>query len=229
LVLRAARLFRERTGIQGGASFRLIKRIPARAGLGGGSADAAAALAALERLYGRRLEPQARLTMARALGADVPFALRGGTALGLGRGDQLTQLSLARPFRAVIAFPGWRVSTATAFAQIDRRKFGLTGWNAKLRFARSWRFGRIKPEQALGLGNTFEFALGARTADFVSLRARLRAAGLRHPTMTGSGSAVFGILAPGFPAARFARRFKGAERWLVVRSMQSGLRRRTSV
>ena len=222
LVLRAARLFAKQAGLEGGASFTLIKRIPARAGLGGGSADAAATILALERLYGLALGAEARLDLAGRLGADVPFAIRGGTALGLGRGEQMTQLSLARPFRAMIAVPTWGISTARAFAQIDRKKFGLTVWKAKLRFAGRLALGPVEPEQALGLGNTFELALGARTVDFQSLCARLRAAGLGSPTMTGSGSAVFGILAPGFPVARFARRFKGAEELFVVRSMRTG-------
>jgi 4-diphosphocytidyl-2-C-methyl-D-erythritol kinase len=228
LVLRAARLLFETDGLEGGAAFTLIKRIPARAGLGGGSADAAAAILALERLYGLRPDRAARHELAARLGADVPFAIRGGTALGFGRGEKLLPVLLARPFRAVIAVPAWGVSTARAFAQIDRKKFGLTVWNAKLRFARRLAFGPIKPEQALGLGNTFELALGSRTADFHSLCARLGAAGLSRPTMTGSGSAVFGILASGFPVARFARRFKGAEELFVVRSMRTGWHRAIS-
>ena len=228
LVLRAARLVAKRARLEGGASFTLIKRIPARAGLGGGSADAAATILALERLYGLALGAEERLDLAGRLGADVPFAMRGGTALGLGRGERLTPLSLARPFRAVVAVPVWGISTARAFAQIDRKKFGLTVWKAKLRFARRLAFGPVEPEQALGLGNTFELALGSRTGEFDSLCARLRAAGLSCPTMTGSGAAVFGILAPGFPVARFARRFKGAEKLFVVRSMRRGWHRTIS-
>jgi 4-diphosphocytidyl-2-C-methyl-D-erythritol kinase len=225
LVLRAARLLAEHAGLTSGASFELLKRIPARAGLGGGSADAAAAILALERLYGLKLDRETRFRLAERLGADVPFAIRGGTALGLGRGEKLLPLSLAGSFRAVVAVPPWGISTARAFAQIDRKKFGLTVWKSKLRFARRLGFGRVKPERLLGLGNTFELALGSRTADFHSLCARLRAAGLSSPTMTGSGSAVFGILAPGFPVARFARRFKGGEALFLVRSMRSGWRR----
>jgi 4-diphosphocytidyl-2-C-methyl-D-erythritol kinase len=228
LVLRAARLLAAHAGLEGGASFRLMKRIPPRAGLGGGSADAAAAIVALERLYGLRLDRETRMHLAARLGADVPFAITGGTALGFGRGEKLVPLLLAGPFRAVIAVPAWGISTARAFAQIDRKKFGLTVWKAKLRFARRLGFGSVKPERLLGLGNTFELALGSRTSDFLSLSARLRAAGLSSPTMTGSGSAVFGILAPGFPVARFARRFKGAEALFVVRSVRAGWRRAIS-
>lgn len=225
LVLRAARLVAKSAALEGGAAFTLIKRIPIRAGLGGGSADAAAAIVAIERLYALELGAKTRLELAGQLGADVPFALGGGTALGLGRGDRLSPITLSRAFRAVIAVPRWGISTARAYAEIDRKKFGLTVWGAKLRFARSWKFRRVKPEQALDLGNTFELALGDRRAEFLSLRARLREAGLDRPMMTGSGSAMFGILAPGDSIARFERRFKGVERIHVVRSRRSGLRR----
>src|SRR5262249_40796866 len=81
LVLRAARLLRAR-GLEGGARFELVKRIPSRAGLGGGSADAAAALIGLARLYGVRPTARTLWEWAAALGADVPFQITGGTALG---------------------------------------------------------------------------------------------------------------------------------------------------
>ena len=108
----------ERLGLPGGVRFRLVKRIPARAGMGGGSADAAAAMAAVMALHGVRLPRSRRLALAAEIGSDVPFALVGGTALGRGRGERLTSLHLAKPFRAVIAMPSWTVSTTTAFARL---------------------------------------------------------------------------------------------------------------
>ena len=225
LVLRAARRVAARTGLAHGARFELIKRIPPASGLGGGSADAAAAIAALDALYRLKLGPRGRAAIAAEVGSDVPFALCGGTALGLGRGERLRPVRLARPFRALIAVPRWRVSTALAFAEIDRKKFGLTVWGAKLRSVRHYAAGRLKPEQALGLGNTLERVLGERREDFLSLRARLRAAGLSNVAMTGSGSAVFGLLEPGSSPARIARRFNGSESLYAVRSMRAGLRR----
>jgi len=223
LVLRAARAFAQRTGLKAGARFELVKRIPAGAGLGGGSADAAATLAALAALYGVRLARGERLALAAGIGADVPFSSLGGTALGLGRGEKLRRLRLARPFRALIAVPRWRVRTGPAFAQIDRNKYGLTGWGAKLRFAQ--RVGResVSPERALLLGNTFESVLGRRAAQFKSLRSRLEHAGVRHCHLTGSGSAVFGILAAHAPIARVMAGFAGEEALYEVRSMRSAV------
>jgi 4-diphosphocytidyl-2-C-methyl-D-erythritol kinase len=223
LALRAARLAVQHAGISGGVHMHLTKRIPAQAGLGGGSADAAAALVAVFALYGVRVPLADRLALGMKLGADVPSVLFGGTALGSGRGEQLTRLRPGGTFRAVIAVPRWRVPTAVAFRKLDRSRNGLTGWNGKPRFAKVAGSMELWPYQALRLGNSFEDALGARKPDFVDLCARLREAGVREPHMTGSGSAVFGVLGPRVPARNFVDRFKGNEAIYVVRSARSGL------
>jgi 4-diphosphocytidyl-2-C-methyl-D-erythritol kinase len=224
LVLKAARLLAARLDLEGGAHFDLIKRIPAQSGLGGGSADAAAALVALGALYRVRLSLADRLALAAELGSDVPFAMLGGTALGLGRGDRLTPLELDEMFRAVVAVPPWRVSTAEAFSQIERNKYGLTAWMTKLGYAKNLAGRRLKPEQALALGNTMEAALGSRRSDFLSLCSRMNAAGVSNVRMTGSGSAVFGILGPGLSAKIVAHRLAGSERIYSVRSTRAGMR-----
>jgi 4-diphosphocytidyl-2-C-methyl-D-erythritol kinase len=224
LVLRAARALAARCRLRTGAHFTLVKRIPAQAGLGGGSADAAAALVALARL--QRPEPRSGVLfeVARHLGADVTFALRGGTALGTGRGDVLRPLRLARPFRAVVAVPEWGVDTAAAYARWDRVKNGLTHWKRKLRFAERVGRTRVTVSGALRLGNTFEHVLGVRRAEFDALRRRMRAAGLLRPHLTGSGSAVFALVAPGVRVTQVVDRFVGGERLFVVRSTGRGLR-----
>ncbi|HYM82177.1 MAG TPA: 4-(cytidine 5'-diphospho)-2-C-methyl-D-erythritol kinase [Candidatus Limnocylindria bacterium] len=228
LVLRAARLVQQRLGLQGGAQFTLIKRIPVRSGLGGGSADAAAALLGMARVHGRRLSQTDRLALAEEIGSDVPFAALGGTALGRGRGERLTRLRLRRPFRALIAAPSWGISTRAAYDQLDRRKYGLTGWRSHLRFGQHLEREGLTPELALRLGNTFEEVLGDRRSDFLSLCERLVHAGAREPRLTGSGSAVFGILPPGTPSSTVVRRFSGSERLYLVRSARAGVRLATS-
>jgi len=223
LVLRAARLLRDRIGLEGGAHFRLVKRIPVRAGLGGGSADGAAAIAGLLALRRVRIAAEKKLEVALELGSDVPFAMRGGTALGLGHSEHLTPLVLAKPFRAIIAAPRWSISTALAFAEIDRRKYDLTAWKAKLRSAQLLERNQLRAEASLRFGNTFEEVLGARQSDFISLVARLREAGLNEVRMTGSGSAIFGVLSPGVPAIKIVGRFVGDEALFIVRSAANGL------
>jgi 4-diphosphocytidyl-2-C-methyl-D-erythritol kinase len=223
LVLAAARLVREEFGIPG-ARIRLHKRIPAGAGLGGASADAAATLLGLSRLHGLALSRARRREIGLRLGADVPFAVLGGTALGLGRGERLRRLRLKRPFRAVIAVPRWRVSTAWAFRRIDQGKYGLTAWDAKLRFAQALASDEVTALVGQRLGNTFELALGNRGRDLASLQRRMSAAGLDAPRMTGSGSAVFGILPARTSAKTVLGRFVGDERLYVVRSASTGAR-----
>ena len=223
LVLRAARVMEEETGIPG-AHIRLRKRIPAASGLGGASADAAATIAGLARLFDIRLDRSRRMALAARLGADAPFAALGGTALGLGRGERLERVSLKRPFRAVIAVPPWRVSTAQAFRRIDAGKYGLTAWSAKLRFAQALGRDGVTALAGQRLGNTFELALGNRTSNLESLRERMSVAGLQAPRMTGSGSAVFGILPAGKSAKTIVSRFVGDERLYLVRSVSTGAR-----
>src|SRR4029453_16725006 len=192
--------------------------------LGGGSADAAAALVGLARLHGVRLSRARRIELGAELGADVPFAATGGTALGTGRGERLRPLPLAHGFQAVLAVPAWRIATRPAFARIDRGKYGLTGWGAKLRFGQSLGREGLTPQRALRLGNTFESVLGRKRSDFESLCDRMRAVGIRQPRLTGSGSAVFGIVQPGLSVRNVVTRFQGTERLFVVRSARAGLR-----
>jgi len=223
LVLRAARGFADAFGIEGGAKFVLLKRIPARSGLGGGSADAAAALRAMAALYDLRPRRSRLMSLAGELGADVPFALLGGTALGLGRGERLTLLSLSERFHAVLAVPPWRVSTAEAFRRMDRKKYGLTLWKAHLRSVQAISRKPLSASACVLMGNAFEDVLGEFRARFDSLSNRLHTAGVVCPRMTGSGSAVFGIMASGAEARRTIERMRGREPLYHVRSVGAGI------
>lgn len=224
LVLRAARLLHEALALPGGVRFTLTKRIPAQAGMGGGSADAAAAMQAVLALHGKRLPLATRLRYALQLGSDVPFSCFGGTALGQGRGEILSRLRLVSPFRAVIAMPKWRVSTAEAFRRHDAARNGLTGWGHDRRFAATVGRQRVDALSLSRRGNRFEALLGPQRHDLDSLRARLRAAGLLEPRLTGSGSAVFGIVPGGVSIREVVARFTGGEPLYAVRSVGKGLR-----
>jgi 4-diphosphocytidyl-2-C-methyl-D-erythritol kinase len=224
LVIRAAQLAKERFALPGGARFTLVKRIPAGAGMGGGSADAAAAIVAMLALHGMRPLRAELLALAADLGSDVPFALTGGTALGMGRGERLRPLRLAAPLRALVAVPDWRVSTAEAFRRLDAAKYDLTGWKRTLRFAASLGRKQVTAFRAMRLGNDFEKVLLHRRRDFEELLAGLGTAGLLEPHLTGSGSAVFGVVPAGVQVREIAGRFPGPEPLYQVRSMGKGLR-----
>jgi 4-diphosphocytidyl-2-C-methyl-D-erythritol kinase len=105
LALRAAELLQQEAGVTAGALITLSKQIPVAVGLGGGSSDAAATLLGLRRLWGLDLSEQRLLALAARLGSDVPFFIRGGTALGSGRGTELTRLPTPSEGWAVLLIP----------------------------------------------------------------------------------------------------------------------------
>src|ERR1019366_6924129 len=110
-----------------GVSIEIRKRIPVAAGLAGGSADAAAALAACNELWGTGLSPQELRDVASQVGSDVAFALLGGTAIGLGRGDQVTPALATGTYHWVLAFAAAELSTAAVYAACDRLRASRGG------------------------------------------------------------------------------------------------------
>jgi 4-diphosphocytidyl-2-C-methyl-D-erythritol kinase len=124
LALRAARLLAERTGItladELGVRIELNKQIPVAAGMAGGSADAAGALVACDALWGTGLSRDDLLELAAGLGSDVPFAVQGGTALGTGRGEQLTPVLARGTYHWVFALAEGGLSTPAVYAEYDR-------------------------------------------------------------------------------------------------------------
>jgi len=122
LCVRAARLLAEETGCAAGAELTVLKRVPIAGGMGGGSADAAATLLACDELWGTGLGRAGLLPLAARLGADVPFALVGGTAVGTGRGDQLSQALARGDFHWVLALSEGGLSTPAVYAELDRHR-----------------------------------------------------------------------------------------------------------
>ena len=135
----------------------------------------------------------------------------------------LEAVRLEAPFRAVVAVPAWRISTSAAYALIDVGKYGLTRWAPTLRFVSSLGRQHVSVLQALRLGNTFESVLERNRDDFDSLCARMREARLLQPHLTGSGSAVFGIVPKGVSIREITGRCSGREPLYEVRSMGRGL------
>lgn len=122
LCVRAATLLAEETGHRGGVALTVHKRVPIAGGMGGGSADAAATLLACDELWGTGLGRSGLLPLAARLGADVPFALEGGTAVGTGRGDQLSQALAKGEFHWVLALSEGGLSTPEVYAELDRHR-----------------------------------------------------------------------------------------------------------
>jgi 4-diphosphocytidyl-2-C-methyl-D-erythritol kinase len=213
LVLRAASVLREHTGATHGAAIRLRKRIPAGAGLGGGSADAAAALVALNRIWDTRISERELAGLAAEVGSDVAFFLHGGFALGRGRGDVIERLPDLPRFAVVIVFPAIEISTAWAFEELGRR-LTSRGPDATVEaFAAVLREGCAEDPPWSGLFNDFEEAVTGRWPEIGRVIRAVEETGPLHAALTGSGAAVFGMYRD-FEAARRAAREIGNE-WRV--------------
>ena len=119
LAVRAARLVAQRIGHTGGVHLDIVKHVPVAGGMGGGSADAAAALVACDALWGAELGSAELYKLAARLGADVPFALMGGTAIGTGRGDQLSPALAKGRFDWVVVPSEVGLSTPEVYAHLD--------------------------------------------------------------------------------------------------------------
>lgn len=124
LALRAARLVAREVGYLGGVHLDIRKAVPVAGGMGGGSADAAAALVACDALWGAGLTSPALHELAARLGADVPFSLLGGSAVGTGRGDRLSPALARARFDWVIVTDGGGLSTPAVYAELDRLRAG---------------------------------------------------------------------------------------------------------
>ncbi|EPR75264.1 4-diphosphocytidyl-2-C-methyl-D-erythritol kinase [Leifsonia rubra CMS 76R] len=117
--IKAARLLARRTGYRGGVRLEIEKHVPVTGGMGGGSADAAATLLACDALWGTNISREEMLGLASELGSDVPFALTGGTAIGTGRGDQLSPALAKGQFQWVLALSDSGLSTPAVYKELD--------------------------------------------------------------------------------------------------------------
>jgi len=205
LVWRAASLVWQAMGRRGelrGVTAQIKKRIPLQSGLGGGSSDAAAAIRGLSRLWRTTLPEPLERSVAARLGADVPFFLGGGTALGLERGDLLFPLVDFAPTWVTLAIPPFGVSTQDAFGWFDgdcvsaRPDSPIDGPNRRRDEGGFWigatggRRIRLAPGE---YRNDLEASVAARHPDISRIVRALRRRGAHYSAMSGSGSSVFGL------------------------------------
>ena len=190
LVLRAARALRDiRPGLPG-ARILLKKRIPLAAGLGGGSSDAAATLLGLSRLWDLPLAAEDLSRMGSELGADVPYFLVGGAALGTGRGDRVVALPDPLPFRIALALPPLAVSTAEAYRLWDELSGSFQGRPRLEDF--SGGNPAEEPSQR-SVTNDLEAIAFSRHPKLGEFREILLRHGARAAALSGSGPSVYGL------------------------------------
>ena len=209
-------------GFQRGVNAVLTKRIPVGRGLGGGSSDAAAALVGLLQLAGKRISAARLLEIASGLGADVPFFLHGGRALGIGRGDEIYPLlDVPRRHVLVISPHDIAVPTKDAYQWLSEELTKEDGPTKLMRFcALCW-----SPQGGV-LSNDFEAAVFPRYPRLAAIKGELLQQGAAEASLAGSGSAVFGVYQHPAKARRAARAFPKDQVFLCATLSRAEYRRK---
>jgi 4-diphosphocytidyl-2-C-methyl-D-erythritol kinase len=223
LVWRAAELLAASAGVTPDATIEIAKSIPAAAGLAGGSADAAAALVALDALWGTRAGREDLVALAAQLGSDVPFSLVGGVALGTGRGEQLTPVLSRTRRHWVLGIAGEGLSTPDVYGELDRLRAAgrvpdgrvLSAAEPVVAALRSGPTGSL----AASLSNDLQApALALRPELARALRAATEA-GAAAALVSGSGPTVAALAEDEQHAVRLAAELAGAGVFRTVRAV----------
>ena len=222
LVSRAVSLFRERTGYKKGLCICLEKRIPAGAGLGGGSSDAASTLLALNSLAGRPLSAEELSKTAALLGSDVPFFLAGGVAFVSGRGEIVEPVKFTPKLWVVLVKPPFSSDTAYAYRLLDHARHGKTREKSGKELSKeilfrvleedpgTWPFQNDFLPVLIGSTHSIGGEKKPNEAGYEDLLAVLRKEGASFAGLSGSGSCCFGIFNSKNTAERAEKKLAGA-------------------
>ena len=213
LVVRAAKLFREQTGLGGGARIALEKKIPHGAGLGGGSSDAASTLLGLNELFEARLAEDVLLRIAAQLGSDVPFFLARSAAVCRGRGELVSPVSLETEFQLLLLKPDFGVPTPWAYGRWkDSRELPGADYSSQ-------QFGDVRFINDLERPVFEKFVFLAQLKTWLRKQPEVAVA-----LMSGSGSTMFAVVHDGAKAAELATRARheiDSNLWACVTRLSS--------
>jgi 4-diphosphocytidyl-2-C-methyl-D-erythritol kinase len=208
LVFRAAHNLHCRVHPRTGVYIQVQKRIPVAAGMGGGSSDAGAVLRGLHVLWNANWS--AIDATARSLGTDLPFFLQPGTALGLGRGDELRTLPPAPPRWVILARPHQKISTIDAYTNLRPEEY--SGGGATFATARNIENGKLEPEL---LKNDLQAAAVRLVPEVADVLHALEDVGARPALLSGSGATCFGLF-PDEDAAQTAETKLKSHNWWMM-------------
>ena len=213
LALKALRAIQAYTGCKAGAAIHLLKRVPIQAGLGGGSADAAAMLVGLNRFWDLRLTQEELLQIGATLGSDVPFLLQGGTARGTGRGEILTYGKSPDPHWLLLVKPKFSVSTAAAYGRFTNKSVAT---KQTIDTVQQHLENNDLKSAFLTSANTFEELLFPDHEELVICKEFFTSRG--YPTiMTGSGPTMVVLLDKPMEALQLQEEIKAAGHdWLSL-------------
>ena len=213
LALKALRAIQAYTGCKAGAAIHLLKRVPIQAGLGGGSADAAAMLVGLNRFWDLRLTQEELLQIGATLGSDVPFLLQGGTARGTGRGEILTYGKSPAPHWLLLVKPKVSVSTGAAYGRFNGKSVAT---KQTIDTVHNHLENNDLKSAFLASANTFEELLFPDHEELVICKEFFTSRG--YPTiMTGSGPTMVVLLDKPMEALQLQEEIKAAGHdWLSL-------------
>ncbi len=191
LVVKAAKLLAEKFGVNTGARIHLEKKIPFPGGLGGGSSNAAVTLLGLSQLWDLPVSGAELVDIGSQIGADVPFFLYGGTALGTGTGREVKPGPDLKKTLLLIVTPETAISTAEAYSNLDSRRLTKKGLKSILQICRD-DAERLESER-LELFNDFESSVFRINPEIGNIKTTLLSLGANDALLSGSGSSVFGV------------------------------------
>lgn len=206
IVYKAAELFYKYYAKNGGCNIVLEKNIPVCAGLGGGSADAACVLKALNTIYSTPFDTSSLMDMGLSLGADVPFCIMGGCAHAGGVGEKLTKLNSKLDYFVCLIKPDIDISTPLAYKAIDTAYFvhpDINGAISALEKGDITLFSKCT-------GNAFEYVSRSQYKEIDIIKAHLQSKGAVFTMMSGSGPTVFGLFEKEEDAQNAIKTYKGS-------------------
>jgi 4-diphosphocytidyl-2-C-methyl-D-erythritol kinase len=204
---KAAALFLKKLGKDDGISIHIDKRIPSEAGLGGGSSNAAAVLSGLNRLFGNPFTLSESMEMGLEIGSDVPFFLFNKPALATGIGNKLEEFHAKIPYKVLLVYPGFGVSTKDIYNNLNLR---LTNCRKPHKSATLNR--KFDPKF---LCNDLESVTASRHPEIIEVKKALLKHGAEGALMSGSGSSVFGLFSDHGSAARAKDLLATNRKWRV--------------
>lgn len=184
IAFKAAKLFFEHTGITEGAEIEIESNIPLSSGMGGGSADSAAVLVGLNKLYGTNLNENELNSLALQIGADVPFCISGGTARVEGIGEKLKKLPFAGEKQVLIVKYGQKLSTANMYKKIDESPLFTNKTEIAVNSLLNGNKDILFENISNAFGNVFDYSYE---------KDLLESSGAEYTGLSGSGPSVFGI------------------------------------
>lgn len=217
---RAVQVFQDYTGIKVGVQIKLNKRIPAQAGLGGGSADAAAVLYGLNQLYRTNLSATELQALGLKIGADVPFCLTGGTAFVQGIGEGVHRINPFPPVSIVLVKPSQGISTQVVYENLSKSAYGGTSTR---QLVEKLQAGAPVHTLCSDLANALESVTLNLVPEIEIWKERLIRARALTALMSGSGTTVFGIFLDQKLASEFQACWAKEGEILVVDPMPQGV------